>query len=52
MELQPVKDAEFWEGMYRALLRRITEVSATMRPRRQALWLARIVHAHNYEAPR
>ena len=34
-----MKDAEFWEAMYRALLRRITEVSATMRPRRQALWL-------------
>ena len=47
-----MKDAEFWEAMYQALLRRITEVLATMRPRRQALWLARIVHAHNYEAPR
>ena len=47
-----MKDAEFWEAMYQALLRRITEVSATMRPRRQALWLARIVHAHNYGAPR
>ena len=43
------KDAAFWEAMYRALLRRATEVSETMRPREQARWLARIVQAHNHD---
>ena len=43
------KDAEFWEAMYRSLLRRVTEVSETMKPRQQALWLARIVQAHNHD---
>ena len=42
-------DVDPWKGRYKALLRRITEISETLRPRAQARELAAVVKAHNYK---
>ena len=44
-------DVDPWKGRYLALLRRITEISETLRPRAQARELAAVVKAHNYPSP-